>query len=93
MKLSGVEPFKNDFPIENEKDENYGPWFRPICKISDFFNLMHIYPMYDFSHPIADVIEGISLSLCTLEFEDHKPFYDWTLDYSKPALVKLNLVA
>jgi glutaminyl-tRNA synthetase len=39
-----------------------------------------IYPMYDFSHPIADAIEGITHSLCTLEFEDHRPFYDWTIE-------------
>jgi glutaminyl-tRNA synthetase len=39
-----------------------------------------IYPMYDFSHPIADAIEGITHSLCTLEFEDHRPFYDWTIN-------------
>jgi glutaminyl-tRNA synthetase len=38
-----------------------------------------IYPMYDFSHPIADALEGITHSLCTLEFEDHRPFYDWTV--------------
>jgi glutaminyl-tRNA synthetase len=38
-----------------------------------------IYPMYDFSHPISDAIEGITHSLCTLEFEDHRPFYDWTI--------------
>jgi glutaminyl-tRNA synthetase len=38
-----------------------------------------IYPMYDFSHPIADAIEDITHSLCTLEFEDHRPFYDWTI--------------
>lgn len=38
-----------------------------------------IYPMYDFSHPIADAVEQISHSLCTLEFEDHRPFYDWTI--------------
>ena len=38
-----------------------------------------IYPMYDFSHPIADSVEGITHSLCTLEFEDHRPFYDWTI--------------
>jgi glutaminyl-tRNA synthetase len=43
-----------------------------------------IYPMYDFSHPIADAIEEISHSLCTLEFEDHRPFYDWTLDKLLP---------
>jgi glutaminyl-tRNA synthetase len=39
-----------------------------------------IYPMYDFSHPISDAIEGITHSLCTLEFEDHRPFYDWTVN-------------
>jgi glutaminyl-tRNA synthetase len=39
-----------------------------------------IYPMYDFTHPISDALEGINYSLCTLEFEDHRPFYDWILD-------------
>jgi glutaminyl-tRNA synthetase len=39
-----------------------------------------IYPMYDFSHPISDAVEGISHSLCTLEFEDHRPLYDWTAE-------------
>ncbi|HEY9764856.1 MAG TPA: glutamine--tRNA ligase/YqeY domain fusion protein, partial [Chroococcales cyanobacterium] len=39
-----------------------------------------IYPMYDFTHPISDAIEGITHSICTLEFEDHRPLYDWTLD-------------
>ena len=39
-----------------------------------------IYPMYDFAHPLSDAIEGITHSLCTLEFEDHRPFYDWLLD-------------
>jgi len=38
-----------------------------------------IYPMYDFAHPIEDAYEGVSHSICTLEFEDHRPFYDWTL--------------
>lgn len=38
-----------------------------------------IYPMYDFAHPIEDAIEGITHSLCTLEFEDHRPLYDWVL--------------
>jgi glutaminyl-tRNA synthetase len=36
-----------------------------------------IYPMYDFAHPLSDAIEGITHSLCTLEFEDHRPLYDW----------------
>lgn len=39
-----------------------------------------IYPMYDFTHPISDAVEGITHSLCTLEFEAHRPLYDWTLD-------------
>ena len=39
-----------------------------------------IYPMYDFAHPISDAIEDITHSLCTLEFEEHRPFYDWLLD-------------
>ena len=39
-----------------------------------------VYPMYDFTHPISDAIEGITHSLCTLEFEDHRPLYDWVLD-------------
>lgn len=38
-----------------------------------------IYPMYDFAHPIEDAVEGISHSICTLEFEDHRPLYDWVL--------------
>ncbi|MEN8908376.1 MAG: glutamate--tRNA ligase family protein, partial [Clostridiales bacterium] len=38
-----------------------------------------IYPMYDFTHPISDYLEGISHSLCSLEFEDHRPLYDWIL--------------
>ncbi len=38
-----------------------------------------IYPMYDFAHPIEDAIEGITDSICTLEFEDHRPLYDWVL--------------
>ena len=46
-----------------------------------------IYPMYDFAHPIEDAIEGISHSICTLEFEDHRPLYDWVvneLEYEQP---------
>ena len=46
-----------------------------------------IYPMYDFAHPIEDAIEGITHSLCTLEFEDHRPLYDWVvreLEYPVP---------
>ena len=39
-----------------------------------------IYPMYDYAHPLSDAIEGITHSLCTLEFEDHRPFYDWVVD-------------
>ena len=46
-----------------------------------------IYPMYDFAHPIEDAIEGITHSICTLEFEDHRPLYDWVvreLEYARP---------
>lgn len=46
-----------------------------------------IYPMYDFAHPIEDAIEGITHSICTLEFEDHRPLYNWVvteLEYPKP---------
>lgn len=46
-----------------------------------------IYPMYDFAHPIEDAIEGITHSICTLEFEDHRPLYDWVvreLEYENP---------
>jgi len=39
-----------------------------------------IYPMYDFTHCLSDAIEGVTHSLCTLEFEDHRPLYDWVLD-------------
>ncbi len=39
-----------------------------------------IYPMYDYTHPLSDSIEGITHSICTLEFEDHRPLYDWLLD-------------
>ena len=39
-----------------------------------------IYPMYDFAHPIEDAIEGITHSLCSLEFEDHRPLYDWVIN-------------
>jgi len=43
-----------------------------------------IYPMYDFAHTMSDAFEGITHSLCTLEFEDHRPLYDWFLDQLKP---------
>jgi len=39
-----------------------------------------IYPMYDFAHPISDAIEKITHSMCSLEYEDHRPLYDWVLD-------------
>jgi len=39
-----------------------------------------IYPMYDYAHPLSDALEGVTYSLCTLEFEDHRPLYDWFLD-------------
>jgi glutaminyl-tRNA synthetase len=40
-----------------------------------------IYPMYDYTHPVSDALEGITHSICTLEFEDHRPLYDWRLDH------------
>ncbi len=46
-----------------------------------------IYPMYDFAHPIEDAVEGVSHSICTLEFEDHRPLYEWVvneLEYENP---------
>lgn len=42
-----------------------------------------IYPMYDYAHPLSDAIEGITHSLCTLEFQDHRPFYDWVVEKVK----------
>jgi glutaminyl-tRNA synthetase len=44
----------------------------------------NIYPMYDFAHGLSDAFEGITHSLCTLEFEDHRPLYDWFLDKLEP---------
>ncbi len=40
-----------------------------------------IYPMYDFAHPISDALEGVTHSLCTLEFEDHRPLYNWVIEH------------
>lgn len=57
-----------------------------------------VYPMYDFAHPISDTAEGVTHSLCSLEFEDHRPLYDWVLeacDFEKPSrqieFARLNL--
>ncbi len=53
-----------------------------------------IYPMYDFAHPIEDAIEGITHSICTLEFEDHRPLYDWVvreLEYPSSARSRSSL--
>ena len=51
-----------------------------------------IYPMYDFAHPIEDALEGITHSLCSLEFEDHRPLYDWVISHidapSKPRQIE-----
>lgn len=47
-----------------------------------------VYPMYDLAHPISDTVEGVTHSLCSLEFEDHRPLYDWVLQevgYEKPS--------
>jgi glutaminyl-tRNA synthetase len=40
-----------------------------------------IYPMYDYAHPISDALEGVTHSICTLEFEDHRPLYDWVMEH------------
>lgn len=57
-----------------------------------------VYPMYDFAHPISDTVEGVTHSLCSLEFEDHRPLYDWflkELDFETPSrqieFARLNL--
>ncbi len=44
-----------------------------------------IYPTYDYAHPISDAIEGITHSICTLEFEDHRPLYDWVVEHFRAA--------
>ncbi|MFN8545583.1 MAG: glutamine--tRNA ligase/YqeY domain fusion protein [Candidatus Binatia bacterium] len=44
-----------------------------------------LYPMYDFAHPLSDAIEGITHSICTLEFEDHRPLYDWLVEHCRTA--------
>lgn len=46
-----------------------------------------IYPMYDYAHPLSDAIEGVTHSLCTLEFADHRPFYDWVIAKIAPEVV------
>jgi len=43
-----------------------------------------LYPTYDYAHPISDALEGITHSLCTLEFEDHRPLYDWVIEQTRP---------
>lgn len=47
-----------------------------------------IYPMYDYAHPLSDALEGITHSICTLEFADHRPLYDWILDKLEPVLAR-----
>jgi len=53
-----------------------------------------LYPTYDFTHPISDALEGVTHSLCTLEFEDHRPLYDWCIDNvsvpSKPRQIEFS---
>ncbi len=44
-----------------------------------------IYPMYDFAHPLSDAIEGVTHSLCTLEYVDHRPLYDWVIEHANPS--------
>jgi glutaminyl-tRNA synthetase len=46
-------------------------------------NAWCIYPMYDFAHPLSDAIEGVTHSLCTLEYEAHRPLYDWVIEHSE----------
>jgi glutaminyl-tRNA synthetase len=46
-----------------------------------------IYPLYDFAHPLSDAIEGITHSICTLEFEDHRPLYDWLIEHCRTEAV------
>jgi glutaminyl-tRNA synthetase len=46
-------------------------------------NTWCIYPMYDFAHPLSDAIEGVTHSLCTLEYEDHRPLYDWVVEHGE----------
>jgi glutaminyl-tRNA synthetase len=48
-------------------------------------NAWCIYPMYDFAHPLSDAIEGVTHSLCTLEYEDHRPLYDWVVEHCDTA--------
>ena len=48
-----------------------------------------IYPMYDFAHPLEDAFESITHSICTLEFEDHRPLYDWVVANCQPVITKL----
>ncbi len=45
-------------------------------------NAWCIYPMYDFAHPLSDAIEGVTHSLCTLEYVDHRPLYDWIIEHA-----------
>lgn len=52
--------------LDNEHHQTGGNW--------------KIYPMYDYAHPLSDAIEGVTHSLCTLEFVDHRPFYDWIVE-------------
>jgi glutaminyl-tRNA synthetase len=48
-----------------------------------------MYPMYDFAHPLEDAFEDITHSLCTLEFEDHRPLYDWVIENCQPAIARI----
>ena len=48
-------------------------------------NAWCIYPMYDFAHPLSDAIEGVTHSLCTLEYVDHRPLYDWVVEHTRSA--------
>jgi glutaminyl-tRNA synthetase len=63
-------------------------------------DLWCIYPMYTYAHPIEDALENITHSICTLEFEDQRPFYDWLLEnladlglLTRPCLASMSLAA
>ena len=65
--------------FENMKNGRYADGEKVLRAKIDMASPNIIYPMYDFAHPIEDAIEGITHSICTLEFEDHRPLYDWVV--------------
>ncbi|MCE9519973.1 MAG: glutamine--tRNA ligase [Verrucomicrobia bacterium] len=82
-----TEPGRNSPFRERSVSENLDLFHDPVI-----YRILHadhhrtgsawcIYPMYDYAHPLSDAIEGITHSICTLEFEDHRPLYDWLVDH------------